>query len=96
MINLYNPQLSAELSLSRDKTGDVFSINILSLSQGQAGEGKFESEMLFFVKDPECGFTKTRLKQLTSVQASVRMLVTWWHISLQRSTDLGRIQPSQA
>lgn len=38
MIHLYNPQLSAELSLSRDKTRDVFSISILSLSQGLASK----------------------------------------------------------
>lgn len=36
MIHLYNPQLSAGLSLSRDKTRNVFSTNILSPSQGLA------------------------------------------------------------
>lgn len=33
MINLYNPQLPVGLSLSWDKTRNIFSINILSLSQ---------------------------------------------------------------
>lgn len=42
------------------------------------------------MKDLECAFPETRLKRLTLVWASVRILVTWWGISLQQSTDLGQ------